>query len=116
MKSAVSYISDFETQLVELAKVKQCDGIICGHIHQPAIKEYGDVVYMNSGDWVESLSALTEDEDGEWNLVYYTETEKAGLQYESGTMDWEELEDDEKADLEALEEQLKLVRVLKQVS
>ncbi len=116
VKSAVSYISDFETQLVELAKVKQCDGIICGHIHQPAIKEYGDVVYMNSGDWVESLSALTEDESGEWNLVYYSETEKAGLHYEREAMDWEELEDDEKADLEALEEQLKLVRVLKQVS
>ena len=39
----------------------------------------GDVLYMNSGDWVESLSALTEDENGEWNLVYYSETEKTGL-------------------------------------
>ena len=112
VKSAVSYISDFETQLVELAKAKQCEGIICGHIHQPAIKQYGDVLYLNSGDWVESLSALTEDENGEWNLVYYNETYKSEAAYE---YDETEMEDDELADMKALEEQLKLVRVLKQV-
>ncbi len=119
VKSAVSYISDFETQLVELAKVKQCDGIICGHIHQPAIKAYNDILYMNSGDWVESLSALAEDENGDWSLVYYNETHKATRTDDNAhddQTDWEELEDDEKADLETLEEQLRLVQVLKQVS
>lgn len=74
VKSAVSFIDDFENELSKIAKVKECDGIICGHIHQPAIKNINDVIYMNSGDWVESLSALVEDNDGDWSLVYYTET------------------------------------------
>ncbi|MBY0426100.1 MAG: UDP-2,3-diacylglucosamine diphosphatase, partial [Cytophagales bacterium] len=74
VKSAVSYISDYEEKLTELAKLKNFDGVICGHIHQPAIKQYDGLVYMNSGDWVESLSALVEDFDGEWSLVYYNES------------------------------------------
>ncbi len=73
IKWAVSYISDFEEKLVELAKAKHCDGVICGHIHQPAIREINGIVYMNSGDWVESLSALVEDQNGNWSLSYYNE-------------------------------------------
>lgn len=74
VKSAVSYIDDFEKQLTEIAKIKNCDGVICGHIHQAALKEIDGISYMNSGDWVESMSALAEDESGEWNLVYYADT------------------------------------------
>ena len=73
VKSAVNYVSKFELQLAELAKIKKCDGIICGHIHQPALKEMGGILYMNSGDWVETLSALVETEQGEWRIVYYTD-------------------------------------------
>ncbi|MFO7939904.1 MAG: UDP-2,3-diacylglucosamine diphosphatase [Bacteroidales bacterium] len=71
VKSAVSYISNFEQELVNLAKVKGFDGIICGHIHHPAISSYDEVYYMNSGDWVESLSALVEHDDGSWHILYY---------------------------------------------
>ena len=71
VKSAISYISDFEESLVKLAKTKHCQGIICGHIHHPENKYYGRLHYLNSGDWVESLSALVEDEEGNWNVVYY---------------------------------------------
>lgn len=71
VKSAVSYISDFEKSLVQLAQTKQCNGIICGHIHRAENKHYGDVHYLNSGDWIDSLSALTEDQNGNWNVVYY---------------------------------------------
>jgi UDP-2,3-diacylglucosamine pyrophosphatase LpxH len=71
VKSAVSYIDDFEKELANFARVKECDGIICGHIHQPAIKEIDGIIYMNSGDWVESLTALTEDFKGNWELVHY---------------------------------------------
>jgi UDP-2,3-diacylglucosamine pyrophosphatase LpxH len=71
VKSAVSYISDFEESLVDLAKTKHCDGVICGHIHQPENKYYGEIHYLNSGDWIDSLSALVEDTNGEWNIVYY---------------------------------------------
>jgi len=72
VKGAVSYISDYENELVKYAKLKGCQGVICGHIHHPAISQYGDVTYMNSGDWVESLSALVEDYDGKWELILYS--------------------------------------------
>lgn len=72
VKSAVSYISDFEKVLAEFARKRQCDGVICGHIHHPENKMIGGIHYLNSGDWVETLSALTEDENGNWNILYYT--------------------------------------------
>ena len=71
VKSAVSYISEFEKELVRLAEAKHLDGIICGHIHQAASVWYGNVHYLNSGDWVESMTALVEDEQGEWDIVTY---------------------------------------------
>ncbi|NBC82986.1 MAG: UDP-2,3-diacylglucosamine diphosphatase [Bacteroidetes bacterium] len=73
VKSAVSYISDFEKTLVDLAKAKGYDGVICGHIHHPSIVNCNGIEYLNSGDWVETLSALVEDEDGNWKIVYYTD-------------------------------------------
>lgn len=73
VKKAISYISEFENEIICLAKVKKCDGIICGHIHQPAIKNINGTIYMNSGDWVESLSALVEDFEGTWSVVYYSD-------------------------------------------
>ncbi|MDD4515544.1 UDP-2,3-diacylglucosamine diphosphatase [Massilibacteroides sp.] len=71
VKNAVSYISDFEQALVKLARDKKADGVICGHIHRPANMHYGAIHYLNSGDWVESLTALVEDEQGEWSVVDY---------------------------------------------
>ncbi|MCB0429548.1 MAG: UDP-2,3-diacylglucosamine diphosphatase [Flavobacteriales bacterium] len=71
VKSAVSFITDFETQLAEVAKAKKCEGIICGHIHHPANKHIGNIHYLNSGDWVESLTALVETDKGEWKIILY---------------------------------------------
>jgi UDP-2,3-diacylglucosamine pyrophosphatase LpxH len=73
VKKAVSFITDFEDVLSEVARAEKCDGIICGHIHHPAIKLINGVEYLNSGDWVETLSALVETEQGEWKILYYTE-------------------------------------------
>ena len=73
VKSAVNYISDFEHTLAEFAKARKYDGIICGHIHHPDNTEYEGIRYLNSGDWVETMSALTEDENGNWNVIYYTD-------------------------------------------
>jgi UDP-2,3-diacylglucosamine pyrophosphatase LpxH len=73
VKAAVSYISNFEEQLVSLAKSKGCDGIICGHIHHPDILNYNGIEYLNSGDWIESLSALAEDDEGNWKIIYYND-------------------------------------------
>jgi UDP-2,3-diacylglucosamine pyrophosphatase LpxH len=75
VKASVSYISDFEQHIVDVARSRECDGVICGHIHQPEIRMYGDVLYLNSGDWIESLSALTEDYDGNWS-IYRAEEDK----------------------------------------
>lgn len=73
MKSAVSYISDFENVLVDFARSRQCEGVICGHIHHPENRMINHIHYLNSGDWVETMSALTEDENGVWKVVYYTD-------------------------------------------
>lgn len=74
VKAAVSYITDYEEKLTDYAEPRNCDGVICGHIHQPAIRNIGKLTYMNSGDWVESLTALVEDYDCNWSLIYYEET------------------------------------------
>jgi UDP-2,3-diacylglucosamine pyrophosphatase LpxH len=71
VKSAISFISDYENELAQVAKARKCHGIICGHIHQPAIKMINGIEYLNSGDWVESLTALAEDENGDWKIIYY---------------------------------------------
>jgi len=73
VKKAVSYIDDYETELAKMAKVKGCDGIICGHIHKAENRIIEGIHYLNSGDWVETMSALAEDHDGNWQLIYYRE-------------------------------------------
>ena len=69
VKNAVSYISSFENALAAEAKRKELDGVICGHIHKPEIREIDGITYCNDGDWVESLSALVEDLDGHLRLI-----------------------------------------------
>jgi len=73
VKSAVSFISSFEVELASVARSRNCQGVICGHIHQPANKKIYGVHYLNSGDWVETLSALVETHEGEWKIIYYQE-------------------------------------------
>jgi UDP-2,3-diacylglucosamine pyrophosphatase LpxH len=69
VKKSVSFITDFETILAEHAKHKKYDGIICGHIHKAEIKTIDGIEYKNSGDWVESCTALVETMEGEWKIV-----------------------------------------------
>ena len=79
VKSAVSFIDRYVDQLKELAVVRDCCGIICGHIHTPADKQLDNGVhYLNSGDWVESLTAIVEKEPGEFELINYTEFMERG--------------------------------------
>ena len=73
VKGAVSFVDRYEAQLEKLARARKCDGIICGHIHTPADKQLGDIHYLNSGDWVESLSAVVEHPDGRFEVLYYDE-------------------------------------------
>lgn len=76
VKKAVKFIGDFEQTASELAIEGQYDYVICGHIHQPQIRtvetKKGKCVYMNSGDWIENLSALEYDND-KWTMFHYEE-------------------------------------------
>lgn len=71
VKGAVSFVGKYEEQLQSLAHTRGCRGIICGHIHTPADKMYGDVHYLNSGDWVESLTAVVEHLDRTFEVITY---------------------------------------------
>lgn len=76
VKSAVSFIDKFEDKLRDLARSKNCRGVICGHIHSAANKQIEDIHYLNSGDWVESLTALVENFDGSFEILDYQEFER----------------------------------------
>jgi len=69
VKNAVSFIGEFEKAIVHYAQNDKVDGVVCGHIHSPVIRTIESTTYYNSGDWVESLSALVEDFDGQIELV-----------------------------------------------
>lgn len=73
VKSAVNFIGNYEQQLQRMARSRKCQGIIAGHIHQKADKEIGEIRYLNCGDWVESLSAVIEENDGTFRTVTYDE-------------------------------------------
>ena len=69
VKNAVSFIGAFEKAIVQYACRDHVEGVVCGHIHTPIIREIEGIAYYNSGDWVESLSALTEDFSGKIELI-----------------------------------------------
>jgi UDP-2,3-diacylglucosamine pyrophosphatase LpxH len=71
VKQAVSFVGKFEEQVAALARERGCTGVICGHIHTAADKQIGGIHYLNSGDWVESLTAIVEHHDGRFELVTY---------------------------------------------
>lgn len=75
VKKAVKFISDFETTATDLAIEKNYDYVICGHIHEPKIVEKenkkGKTLYLNSGDWIENLTAL-EYNKKRWKLYQYS--------------------------------------------
>jgi UDP-2,3-diacylglucosamine pyrophosphatase LpxH len=73
VKQAVSYVSRYEAQLQDLARRRDCVGIICGHIHTPDDKRVGEIHYLNSGDWVESRTAIVEHFDGTFEILTYPE-------------------------------------------
>lgn len=74
VKSAVKFITNFENVCVELAIENDYDYVICGHIHEPKIEfmenEKGEVFYLNSGDWIENLTAL-EYNNKKWKLYQH---------------------------------------------
>ena len=79
VKKAVKFISDFETTAADIAIENGYDYVVCGHIHEPGItlkqNKKGSVTYLNSGDWIENLTAL-EYHRKKWKLYHYAEETK----------------------------------------
>jgi hypothetical protein len=76
VKGAVKFINNFEQTSADIGISNKYDFVVCGHIHQPEIREItnseGSIIYLNSGDWIENLSAL-EYNDGNWTIYRYNE-------------------------------------------
>jgi UDP-2,3-diacylglucosamine pyrophosphatase LpxH len=75
-KQAGTYIQNFETLALDYGKKKGCDGVICGHIHKAAIYKSNGIEYVNCGDWVESLTAIVENDKGELEIIHYKEMQE----------------------------------------
>jgi UDP-2,3-diacylglucosamine pyrophosphatase LpxH len=69
VKTAVNFVNDFEHFVVRYTERQQCTGVVCGHIHVPAIRRIEGIDYYNCGDWVEHCTALVEHVDGRIELV-----------------------------------------------
>jgi len=68
-KQALNFIYKFEEHLVAHAEKQSAQGVICGHIHTPAMKMIGNLHYINTGDFCETCSAVAETPDGQWHLL-----------------------------------------------
>jgi UDP-2,3-diacylglucosamine pyrophosphatase LpxH len=76
VKNAVEYIGRFEDAVVAEARRRGVDGVICGHIHSAQLRTIDGIVYANTGDWVESCSALVEHFDGRLEVLYWPQTSR----------------------------------------
>ena len=72
MKNAVNFIGSFEKALAEEARRRGVDGVICGHIHHPTIRDIDGVTYVNTGDFVESCSYVVEHSDGRLEVMRWS--------------------------------------------
>jgi UDP-2,3-diacylglucosamine pyrophosphatase LpxH len=69
LKSANEYVRRFEEMAARYAQRRGFDGVVCGHIHRPAVRQIAGVCYANDGDWVEHRTALAEAADGRLRLL-----------------------------------------------
>jgi UDP-2,3-diacylglucosamine pyrophosphatase LpxH len=84
VKNAVAFIGQFEEVVAHAARERGVDGVICGHIHSAEIRDFGGVIYMNDGDWVESCTALVEHVDGRIEIINWAERNAAQHKAEQG--------------------------------
>ncbi len=76
VQGAVSFIYDFEHTIVREALQRGVKGVVCGHIHHAEKKRIDTINYYNCGDWVESCTALVEDENGELQIIHWAENQE----------------------------------------
>ena len=89
VKNAVNFIGAFEAALVEAARRHNADGVVCGHIHHPVIRDIDGITYVNIGDFVESCTAVAEHDDGRLEILHWQmtseERRRAALAANEGT-------------------------------
>lgn len=73
LRNSLHFIEDYENISTQYVKHRGYDGVICGHIHKADIKTINETTYMNTGDWVESCTALVETFEGEWKIIEWRE-------------------------------------------
>jgi len=73
VKRAVEFVSHFEHAVVREARLRECSGVICGHVHTPELRMIDGIQYCNDGDWVESCTALVEHFDGRLEIIHWSE-------------------------------------------
>ena len=78
VKRAVMYVGDFERAVVREASSRGMDGVVCGHIHKAELRPIGPLLYCNTGDWVESCTALAERADGSLTLLAFADDHLQG--------------------------------------
>jgi UDP-2,3-diacylglucosamine pyrophosphatase LpxH len=78
VKTAVKFVNHFEDTAADIGIYNQYDYVVCGHIHKPEMRkitnQHGSIMYLNSGDWIENLTAL-EYTNGEWSIYQYNEAD-----------------------------------------
>lgn len=73
VKNAVQFVNQYEEAVAAEARRRKADGVVCGHIHHAEMREIGDVLYINDGDWVESCTAVAEHMDGTFEILNWAE-------------------------------------------
>jgi UDP-2,3-diacylglucosamine pyrophosphatase LpxH len=71
VKQVIRFLSGFESSILNYTREKGCSGVVCGHLHTPAMFQRGDLTYCNTGDWVENCTALIEHDDGQLSLEHF---------------------------------------------
>jgi UDP-2,3-diacylglucosamine pyrophosphatase LpxH len=69
VKHAVNFIGEFQRVVADEARRAEVDGVICGHIHHAVMEDIDGIHYVNTGDWVESCTAIAEHADGRLELI-----------------------------------------------
>ena len=94
VKGAIKFINKFEETIVEIASERGYKYVVCGHIHQPKIKTIiskgNKIVYLNSGDWIENLTAL-EYNNGHWNLYHHDQNDSDGIDDDINEKNYKEI-------------------------
>jgi UDP-2,3-diacylglucosamine pyrophosphatase LpxH len=86
VKNVVSFIGKFEEAVVRYARDYDVDGVLCGHIHTAGVREIQGTTYYNTGDWVESCTAIVERFDGAMELLHLPSDVPAGAESEEPSM------------------------------